>query len=155
MTGHADTGTGGARPGRRVVATPFGRFEADQASVLTFPQGLPGFEQCRHFVLIASSDVAPLQYLHAVDGPPASFVAIDPRLVESDYDVALDDQQRERLGAGGGAPLVWLALTTLDADGRASVNLRAPIVINPASMVGLQVVSPEDRYPLRRALALD
>lgn len=155
MTARADPEPVEARAARRAISTPFGNFEVDQADVLVFPQGLPGFERCRQFVLISSPEIAPLQYLHGLDGPPASFVAIDPRLVVPDYRGALGEDERERLGATEGATLVWLALATLDADGRAAVNLRAPIVINPARMTGLQAVLHGDRYPLRQALTLE
>ncbi|RPJ75804.1 MAG: flagellar assembly protein FliW, partial [Acidobacteria bacterium] len=50
-------------------------------------------------------------------------------------------------------PLVWLALVSLDTAGAATVNLRAPVVINPRTMLGCQVVAAENPYPLRHALA--
>jgi flagellar assembly factor FliW len=34
------------------------------------------------------------------------------------------------------------------ADGSATVNLRAPIVISPSSMRGVQLVRDDTRYPL-------
>ena len=52
------------------VQTRFGEFEADARNVLCFPVGLPGFEQCRRFVVLSSMSMAPVQCLHAVDGPP-------------------------------------------------------------------------------------
>jgi flagellar assembly factor FliW len=35
-----------------------------------------------------------------------------------------------------------------------SVNLRAPIVVNPARMLGFQVMPHNSLYPLRQPLAL-
>ena len=62
------------------IVTRFGEFDAEPADVLSFPQGLPGFEPCRQFVLLSADDLHPLQCLHAVAGPPASFLVIDPRV---------------------------------------------------------------------------
>ncbi len=155
MTRRADKQGADGRTGVRSVTTGFGTFEVNAADVLTFPQGLPGFEPCHHFVLISSSEIAPLQCLHGVDGPPASFIAIDPRLVVPDYRCVLGDVDRDRLGAAEDTALVWLALTTLDGEGHATVNLRAPVVIDPVRMVGCQMVPHDSLYSLRHALALE
>jgi flagellar assembly factor FliW len=144
----ADTGT------LRVIAGSES-FDVNAADIIGFPQGLPGFERCRHFVLVSSSEIAPLQYLHAVDGPPASFVAIDPRLVLPDYRCVLREADRVRLGVRENAPLVWLALVALDTEGGATVDLRAPVVINPERMTGYQLVPHDSLYPLRHSLTSD
>jgi len=139
---------------RLQLKTRFGDFEADSRNLLSFPSGLPGFEQCRHFVLLSSMDAAPLQCLMSVDGPPASFLALDPRLVVPDYRCVLGAPDTERLGAGGGETLLWLVLLTINERGAAFANLRAPVVINPAGMLGYQVLSQDGLYPLRHAVAL-
>ena len=70
--------TSGADASLIRLNTPFGDFEAAGDSIVTFADGLPGFEQCRRFVILSSMATAPLQLLHAVDGPPATFLTIDP-----------------------------------------------------------------------------
>ncbi len=136
------------------LGTRFGEFEADARNLLSFPSGLPGFEQCRHFVLLSSIDGAPLQCLAALDGPPASFLSIDPRLVLPDYRCILSDADRQRLRARNDVGMLWLSLLTIDERGAAFANLRAPVVINPAAMTGCQVVPQNTLYPLRHPVAL-
>jgi flagellar assembly factor FliW len=120
---------------------------------IRFPQGLPGFEKCRGFVLMASEALGPLQCLKATEGPSASFLVIDPRRVLADYRCELSEIDRARLGAGEDDTLLWLALVTIELDGAIAVNLRAPIVINPAAMVGHQVVPYHCVYPIRYVVA--
>jgi flagellar assembly factor FliW len=134
--------------------TRFGDFEADSRNLLQFPSGLPGFEQCRRFVLLSSIDAAPLQVLMSIDGTPASFLTLDPRLVLPDYRCQLGASDAERLGAEEGETMLWLVLLTIDQRGAAFANLRAPIVINPARMIGFQVVPQDSLYPLRHPVAL-
>jgi flagellar assembly factor FliW len=136
------------------VETRFGTFAVEPQSVLHFNEGLPGFEQNRRFVLLSSAEVAPLHVLHATDGPPASFLAIDPRLVLATYRTVLSSGDRMKLGANEDTPLLWLAIVTADAEG-ATVNLRAPIVINPSRMTGFQVMPHNSLYPLRQPLGGD
>lgn len=151
------TGTGEATSAGTAalrVITGSGTLDVEPADVLDFPQGLPGFEACRHFVLVSSGEIAPLCCLHGVDGPPVSFVGIDPRWVLPDYPCELSEPDRLRIGDPASGPLVWLALVTLAADGAATVNLRAPVVINPERMIGCQLVPQDSPFPLRHALPL-
>lgn len=122
-------------------------------STVRFPRGLPGFEACRGFVLMAADDAGPLQYLKSVEGPRADFLVIDPRRVLPTYRCELSETDRHQLGAGEDTVLLWLALVMIETDGTITVNLRAPIVINPATMVGHQVVPYHCVYPIRYVAA--
>lgn len=175
MTGASrDTAPGAATR----VDTGFGEFTVQPGDVLTFPTGLPGFEACRRFVLLSSEDLAPLQLLHAMDGAAAmgsaapgsaaagntapgntapgnmvSFAVIDPRLVLPSYRAVLSTVDCIRLGVQPDAAgtLLWLAIVTPGGspEERPHVNLRAPIVINPQTMVGYQLMPSNSVYPLR------
>jgi flagellar assembly factor FliW len=137
------------------VTTRFGKFAVEPPGVIQFAEGLPGFEQNRGFVLLSSRNLVPLRVLHAVDGPPVSFLAVDPRQVLAGYRTTLTTGDRLKLGADAETPLLWLALVTPHGDGDASVNLRAPVVVNPARMIGSQVMPHNSLYPLRHPLGQD
>jgi flagellar assembly factor FliW len=119
---------------------------------VNFPDGIPGFESCRSWVVMAAEEATPLRRLHAMDGAEASFLAIDPRAVLDGYRCDLSAADRLRLGAKDGEPLLWLAIVMLEANGALTVNLRAPIVINPRTMTGQQVLPHNCLYPLRHVL---
>jgi len=121
-----------------------------------FPEGLPGFEACRHFVVVTAPSFEPFCSLQGQGAGAPAFVAIDPRRVVPDFDCTLDpsDQARLHLSAGDGrdsASLLWLAIVTAGDTG-ATVNLRAPIVINPQTMRGVQLVPAAGEQPLAFAL---
>jgi flagellar assembly factor FliW len=137
------------------LKTRFGEFEADSRHLLNFPEGLPGFEGCRRFLLLSSPETAPLQCLHAVDGPAASFLVLDPKVVLPQYRCVLNASDLKRFNAAEGAPLLWLAIVTIDAAAGPTANLRAPIVIDPAQMLGYQVMPHSSLYPLRHPLPID
>jgi flagellar assembly factor FliW len=119
--------------------------------IVSFPYGLPGFEGCRSFVVFAA-DAAPFQWLTSVEGPEASFLTVDPRLVLPNFRYVLSPSDLKRLGATEDTPLLWLAIVLLEADGAMTANLRAPIVINPETMVGQQVMPQDCVYPLRHPI---
>jgi len=134
--------------------TPFGNFEAAGDSIVAFPDGLPGFEQCRRFVVLRQAGATPFVCLHAIDGPGAAFLAIDPRRVVPQYRCTLADADRLRLGAGPATTLLWLSIITIAREDELFVNLRAPLVINPERLVGLQAVPQQTLYPLRHRIDL-
>ena len=124
--------------------------------VVRFPNGLPGFEACRGFLLMASEALGPLQCMKSTEGPEASFLVVDPRRVLADYRCELSISDRHRLGVADGADtqgLLWLVLVTIELDGTITANLRAPVVINPERMVGQQVVPYQCVYPIRYVVA--
>jgi flagellar assembly factor FliW len=114
---------------------------------ITFTDGLPGFEDCRHFVVMSSAALEPFMCIQGLGDEAPSFLAIDPRLVVGDYRCELGESDRTRLDTPVGRPLLWLAIVSPDAGG-AKVNLRAPIVINPETMRGVQVLGGDQAYPL-------
>lgn len=130
------------------VDTQLGRHR----EIVVFPYGVPGFEACRSFVVFAA-DAAPFQWLTSIEGPPAAFLTVDPRLIMPGFRCALGKGDLERLGADESSPLLWLAIVQIDEDGTVAANLRAPIVINPVTMRGQQVMPQDSLYPLRHVIA--
>jgi flagellar assembly factor FliW len=122
-------------------------------NIVSFPDGLPGFEACRQFAVFSSEEAAPLQCLHALDGPKASFIVIDPSVALANYRCELSAADRSRLGVESDNELLWLAIVTVASDGSITANLRAPVVINPARMIGFQVMPYQCVYPLRHVIA--
>ena len=144
----------GDQPTRITLGTRFGEFEADSSSVLSFPDGLPGFEHLRRFVVLTANAMAPIQCLVAVDAPDVAFLAIDPRLVEPGFNCPLETPDLARLETDGKEPMVWLAIIAVDESDVITANLHAPVVINPARMIGRQVLPRTSTYSVRHRLGV-
>ena len=67
------------------------------------------------------------------------------------YRTRLNQSDLARLGAADETALLWLAIVTVGDEGMFA-NLRAPVVINPARMLGFQLVPSDSLYPLRHPL---
>jgi flagellar assembly factor FliW len=134
---------------RLQLRSRFADVEVDPRDVVSFPDGLPGYEGSREFVLLDIDDLAPLKVLHAINGSEPCFLVVDPKSVMPTYRCEITGADRLRLGAAEDATLVWLAIVTVRGDGEVAVNLRAPIVINPAGMIGRQVMPNACVYPLQ------
>ena len=136
------------------AADDLGRVETRSKDVIVFPDGLPGFEACRRFLVLTSDDTQPFQCLQGLEASRPSFMTMDPARVLPGYRMILSPSDRRRLDAQEGDSLLWLAIVTVGADETALVNLRAPVVINPRLMIGYQVMPHDCLYPLRHPLSL-
>jgi flagellar assembly factor FliW len=122
--------------------------------VIAFPDGLPGFEGCRRFVMISYEGALPFGCLQGLDASRPAFVTMDPAQVLDGYRLDLSPSDCRRLDAQEGDTLLWLSIVTVGRDQTTTVNLRAPIVINPRLMIGFQVMPHDCLYPLRHPLSL-
>ena len=128
------------------IETRFGTFAARARDVVTLAEGLPGFEACRQFFLLTSPALEPLMCLQGLDDTRPAFLAIDPRFVDANYRCVLDDLQRRRLGVSPDTTLLWLTIVRVTENDGSTVNLRAPLVIDPHRMRGMQLLSGHDEY---------
>jgi flagellar assembly factor FliW len=83
-----------------------------------------------------------------------AFLVTDPARVLPGFRMQLNPADRRRLDVRVDDTLVWLAIVTIGGDNGATVNLRAPLVINPRLMTGFQVMPHDCLYPLRHPVSL-
>lgn len=137
----------------RINTRVFGPIEVAESDVISFPGGLYGFESLRRFVLIDVAPDSPCRWLQSVDDGDLSFVVIDPWAVLPDYAPDLPDAEVARLGIGRPEEAVLLVIAVVPEDVRQmTVNLRAPLVVNPRTRQACQVILPGERYPIKHAV---
>lgn len=134
----------------RARTEQFGELEYAADSTLTFPRGLPGFEECRQFVLLDRPDLAPLVHMQSLEIPDICFLALPVRALDEGYETVLSPEDREAAGLGEydepGRATLDLALLAVATDGRLTANLLAPVVINLATRQAVQAVRGDARY---------
>ncbi|MDP5241064.1 flagellar assembly protein FliW [Uliginosibacterium sp. 31-16] len=134
----------------KIDSPRFGSLEVAANKVIEFPAGLPGFENCKRFTLIeVASHVQEVAVLQSVEMPELAFSVTTPDLLGLHYEFALTEDEEKLLGAGSAEDMaVMLILRHEDreelhrraGDGPVRANLMAPLVINGATMRGLQKV---------------
>lgn len=130
------------------VETRFGALHAHDSTVIEFPEGIPGFERCRRWMLIEADEIAPLKCLQSLDAPEPSFLTVDPALVVPGFQQHPGPAAQARLNAAPGDVLLWVAIVTLTENNRGTVNLKAPIAINTTRMRGCQIILDDAAYPV-------
>lgn len=128
----------------------FGRLEISPDRLVIFPAGLLGFEEFREYLRLAPEALQPLSFLVACGDPEVAFPVLPARLCLPEYAPAFPPEALEALGDGRGDPLEVLAIVSLAPDtGTLHANLRGPVLINPATGIGCQVVLHDTAYSLR------
>ena len=131
----------------------FGEVTVDASNTVTFPDGIPGFERCKKFGLVALEEEAPFLRLLSMDDPVVGFVILDPTMLWSDYDpeVGLDDVEGLEVRDVGDVEVYCIVTLSEDAD-RVTANLKGPIVINTRTMLARQIILMDDRYHTKHPL---
>lgn len=115
-----------------------------QAEILTcevrLPMGMLGFEQMKHYLLIASPEEYPFRWLQVKDNPSLAFVVIDPFLVVPDYRPDIPQADIDFLGITSQEDVSLLNIVTLHGANSATVNLKGPVVVNRQTGIGKQVI---------------
>lgn len=125
----------------KILSAKFGEVKFAENDVIQVADGLLGFKTLTRFVLIQNADFEPIQFLQSLEDPLISFPLIDPRIVVPSFSYRLSDEQRERLKLVEPEHGLPYSVVTLGAKPEeASVNLFAPLVINPSKMLGSQVI---------------
>ena len=131
----------------------FGPIEVDAGAILHFPRGLIGFPHWNRFVLLPHDPGSPFGFMQSADDPDLALTVIDPREVEPSYVARVRASELSEIGLNTpqqAEQAVVLAVVTIPRDvRRATANLLAPLIINPASRQGVQVVLEGSPYSVR------
>lgn len=122
----------------------FGTVEVSPEKVITFPNGLVGFEKNRLFMLAHEEGKGePASYtLQSLEDPALAFGLVDPTRHGFTYELALTDAENALLQSPAPEDVAVMQLLFQKGEGGSdlTLNLRAPLVINTRARVGIQKV---------------
>jgi flagellar assembly factor FliW len=108
-------------------------------NIIQLPLGLLGFEATKKFVLLSDPADAPFHWLQVLDQPKLAFLVLSPFEV-LDYEMDLGEEDVTFLELSSPTDALVYNIVTLHHDGRATINLKGPIILNRNTLVGKQVV---------------
>lgn len=122
-------------------------------SVLTFPHGVVGMDDLRRFALLEDERIAPCRWLQSLDEPQMVFVAVDPHLVEPHYQASISEEDAAALElARPQDASLWVLVTVQPDPSESTVNLLAPVIVNPQRRLGAQVILHDSDYSIRQPI---
>jgi flagellar assembly factor FliW len=121
--------------------------------VVRFPQGVPGFERLREFLLVTREECQPFVLLASLEDPEVTLPLVP--LVPGTLGMAVPANSLQPLGRAGDDALGYYAVVSIGPEAREIIaNLRAPVVVNLDTRLGCQVILPDETLPLAAPLPL-
>ncbi|MDR2904084.1 MAG: flagellar assembly protein FliW [Clostridiales bacterium] len=136
----------------------FGEIDVDQNKIIEFKEGVPGFSNLNKFVLLAepeeNSEAEGMFYwLQSVEDPSVAFVMVNMVRYMPEYNPLVEETEMNGLGDYNPDKFVFYNIAVVPENiSDATVNLRAPVVINDELKLGKQVICTNDEYTVRHYL---
>ena len=132
----------------------FGTIDYEAEDVLSFPDGLFGFEEERAFLLLPfEGSEGNLLCLQSVQTPPLAFVAMNPFSLKGDYAPVLREEELRLMGVSRSQELCYYVLCAVrEPVSESTVNMKCPVVINDQSRRAVQVILEQGDYTMRHRL---
>ncbi|WP_425448028.1 flagellar assembly protein FliW [Dethiothermospora halolimnae] len=126
----------------------FGEITIEKEKIITFKNGLYGFEDQNRFTIIENNDKEnPFQWLQSIDDSNLAFVVINPFIFKPDYDFDIPDSTVDKLEIEDPKDLLIYTIAVVPEDIKdVTVNLSGPIIINSKNKLGKQIIIEDKRY---------
>lgn len=128
---------------------PVEQVEVPAAQLYEFFPGLGGFEEHHTYAVITDED-SPVEWLQSTADPNVVFALLEPFVFQPDYAFEMADADAAALGLQRPEDAIVRSILTLrESATEITANLLAPIVLNPRTRLGRQIVLLDPDLPLR------
>ena len=138
-----------------VPTVRFGLLQVDPELVLTFPNGLIGFEDCTRYIVVRHQDNSAFRWLQSLDKAHVAFPIVEPTEFCVGYAPTISDADARFLDVNrGDAPILLFTIVTVPprSPRDMTANLLAPLVINGLTRRGKQVIVQDEGYTTRHKI---
>lgn len=131
----------------------FGEVDLDENKVLTFEDGLIGFEDCKKFTILYNNEDGgnhSISWLQSLDMPELALPVVSPLSVMANYNPIVEDEVLTPLGNLTEENVIILLTLSVPADiTKMSANLKAPLIINAETKKGCQIIAENPDYVIK------
>jgi flagellar assembly factor FliW len=124
----------------------FGDQTIDPSTIISFPNGIPGFEDQTRFKLFHQEGNPVIFWLQSLDDDSLVFSVAQPSIFNINYSFTLTDAEEATLGIKNPADILILIILHKDEDNQGNQkptikgSINFPLIINSANRIGLQKV---------------
>lgn len=131
----------------------FGEVDLDENKVITFEDGIIGFEDCKRYTILYNNeeeDGSTISWLQSLDAPELALPVISPLSVMADYNPIVEDDVLQPIGELTEDNIIILLTLSVPSDiTKMSVNLKAPLIINADTKKGCQIIAENPDYVIK------
>lgn len=140
----------------KVDSRYFGEVEIEDEKIIHFEHGIFGFEEYKDYTILydnAGKERPFFSWLQCVTEKGLAFPIVNPFRVKEDYNPIVEDELLESIGKCATEDLLVFLLATVPSDAKkASVNMKAPLIINSVNRQGIQLIVENDDYEIKHML---
>lgn len=136
----------------QIATTRFGSLKIEDSDIISFPQGIVGFEMRRRWVLLADAVNEAVGWLQCLDQAELALAVVSPRRFVPDYRVRLVKSELAPLQLEDSHRAYVLTVVNKNQT-HLTINLKAPLIINLNARLGRQVIT-SDEQPLQKELVV-
>lgn len=139
---------------KEIQTKPFGAMKIDERQILSFPEGILGFEKYNEFALIEENEESPFKWLQSLSELDLAFIVIQPDLFAPDYKPVIGQEDLETIQLAQIEEGVVMTIVTIPNDNprMMTANLQGPVIINPKNRMAKQCISKNENHPLRKLI---
>lgn len=131
----------------------FGEIDLDENKVITFENGILGFEDFKRYTILYDSETeerSPISWLQSLDEVTLALPVISPLIISPEYNPTVEDELIAPLGELTEENLVLFVTLTVPSDiTKVTSNLKAPIIINSDTKKGCQIIAENPEYEVK------
>lgn len=129
----------------------FGEITINEGNIITFNNGIPGFEEYKKFIILDFEGKSTLKCLQSIENKDVCLVIINPWDYFNDYQIELCDDEISYLEIEKEEDVLVYNVITIRQD-KITANLLAPIVINSLKNKGKQIILSNTNYRIRQEI---
>jgi flagellar assembly factor FliW len=137
----------------KVKTTRFGELEVNPSDIVTFAEGLLGFENLKKYFVVDPGDSTLILWLQSTEDEKVAFPIIEPKIFKPDYIAKLLPADLNGLELESLQTDKLYSILTIPANvTEMSANLKAPVVINSNKKVGKQIVLQDSKLSVKHEM---
>ena len=137
----------------KVSTARFGNLQIDPRDVLTFSEGILGFENLTRFFIVDPDDQTLIMWLQSFEDGSVAFPIIEPQVFQPKYTVDLLPSELRSLELEDMKNTkTYVILTIPQRVVEMSANLKAPILINSSKNIARQIVLQDNKLSVRHEM---
>jgi flagellar assembly factor FliW len=137
----------------KVKTTRFGELDLNPSDIITFSEGLFGFENLKKYFVVDPGDSTLILWLQSTEDEKVAFPIIEPKIFKPDYIAKLLPADLNGLELESLNTAKLYSILTIPANvTEMSANLKAPIVINSSRKIGKQIVLQDSKLSVKHEM---
>lgn len=131
----------------KVLTKYFGEIEISKDNIITFNDGVYGFEKYRKYIVIDIENNKNFKCLQSIEEEYIAFIITNPWNFFKGYEIDIPDDELENLNIVEIEDMEIQTIVTVPKDmKKMTVNLQAPLILNIKNKIAKQIILNNNNY---------